>query len=109
MIAPPTTMQRFLFFHALLYFDSCVSNKILYAIRVIQFGLKIGIVVERVVKAWSIIILKYLNISFSDAAMPYMSSMGCPSGSALSSPRWIVSPHWISERPMMLQIRFVLL
>lgn len=77
MIIPLTTILTLLFFLALRYFYFRVSKKTLHDTRIIKSGSRIGLLVQKVVKAWSILTHKYLNMSLWDVVIysvvvPYM-------------------------------------
>lgn len=72
MIAPPTPIETFLFINALRYHHFCASDMTPHATRVIKFRSKNISVPRKVVKAWSILIRKFVNISFSGAVLSYI-------------------------------------
>lgn len=61
-----------LFSHAQHFFDCHVGINTLYATRVSKAGSRIVLVVQKVVKAWSVLFSKYLKIWVSNAVMPDM-------------------------------------
>lgn len=71
-IAPPRTIQKLLFSHTPRYLYFRISEETLHDTGVIKSGSRIGLVVQKLVKAWHIHIPKNLNLSLSDAVMTYM-------------------------------------
>lgn len=62
----------YLFFNGMQSFDLHIANESLHATCVMKTGLRTGLIVQKVIKAWIILMCKFLIVSFSNAVMPYM-------------------------------------